>query len=85
MGTELFVIASKSHVNAEGPHISILREFLQVVTKLLCKNRDRNEVTVLELVLGGCLAEPHDDELGIVHIANKHCADVVIDRKDVGD
>ena len=42
-------------------------------------------ITILEFELRGLLAEPGDEEAGVVHVADEDAADDVADGEDVGD
>ena len=84
LGSKLIVEADNGHVNTERAHVRVLRELLEVVSEFLGQHWHWDVVAVFELELGCGLSEPHDHELGVVHVTHEHGADVVVHRENVG-
>ena len=78
-------MSNEGCVHAEWSNAEVLRELLHIVAILLSKHWHGDAVTILELELSSCVSQPCDHEFSIVHVADHHYSEVVINAEDVCD
>ena len=81
---ELLIEPDERGGAAEGTHISVLWELLQVVTQLLGEHRHCDVVAVLELETRCCVLQPSYQETRVIQIAHHHCSQIIIDAENIG-